>query len=325
MNKLTVAIPTYNRCNYLVECIESILEQITDEVDIVVSDNASTDETIEIMQKYRDYEFIHYCRNNRNLGMDGNFLNCINKSNGEFIHLMSDDDIMLPGTITAIINCINNTNPDFIHMNSCSFIGKYNGIENCSTPRFNMEENLVTKNKNLFLKMTGTYITYLSSLVLKKELVNQIFNPEQFLGTFFLQSHVALLTTEGDKTLVILNHNSVAARGGNTGGYNLYKIWVEEYKKLLLNTAVKVGYDKKCMNEIYVKSVKKDVKSFILSFRLNNTGFELNRKNILLKNTYMHPSIWLSVYPVAYLPVSLLKFLRCIKRQVMKLIFVILL
>lgn len=71
------------------------------------------------------------------------------------------------------------------------------------------------------------------------------------MGTYFLQSHIALLTTEGDKILTILMHNSIAARGGNTGGYNLYKIWIEEYKKLLLETAVKAGYDKK----IYEKNI----------------------------------------------------------------------
>lgn len=317
MKKLTIAIPTYNRCNYLQECLESILPQITNEVDIIVSDNASTDETQKVIKKYSEYEFIHYYRNDKNLGMDGNFLNCLNKAQGKYIHLMSDDDIMLPGTINAIIDCINKIGPDFIHLNTCSFEGNFSGIENCSNVRFSMSNNLVTKDKNLFLEKINVYITYLSSLVLKNELVRQINKPEQFLGTFFLQSHIALLTTEGDKTLAILEHNSVAARGGNTGGYNLYKIWVEEYKKLLLDTAVKAGYNRKCIERLYIKSIKAEIKGFILSFRIFNTGFDLKGKKILLRNTYMYPSVWLSVYPIAYLPVNILRLIRNTKRYFM--------
>lgn len=117
------------------------------------------------MEKYNVYKLIHYYRNEKNLGMDGNFLNCLFKANGEYIYLMSDDDIMLPGTIEQIIECINKTNPDFIHMNSCNFTGKFDGIENYSSARLNMTENLVTKDKKIFFDKVGIYITYLSSLI----------------------------------------------------------------------------------------------------------------------------------------------------------------
>jgi len=130
-----------------------------------------------------------------------------------------------------------------------------------------------------------------------------------------MQSHMALLITEGDKALVILNHNSIAARSGNTGGYNLYKIWTEEYKKLLLGTGVKAGYDKKCMEKLYIKSIIAEVKGFILDFRLVNTGFDLKGRNVLIKNTYMYPSVWLRVYPVSYLPISILRLLRNIRSK----------
>lgn len=318
MLKLTIAISTYNRCNYLQECLDSILMQITDGVDIFVTDNASTDDTKQIIHKYTKYPFIHYYRNDQNLGPDGNILNCLKKAQGEYIHLMSDDDIMLPGTIQAIIDCIDNTSPDFIHLNTCSFVGKFTGVQNCSYARFPKGHNFVTKDKNEFVKKVGIYITFLSSLVLKKKYVKQISKPEQFLGTFFLQSHIAFLTTEGDKTLVILNHNSIAGRGGNSGGYNLYKIWISEYKKLLLITAVKSGYDARLMKKLYVKSIKETVRSFIFCYRIFNTGFELNDRSSLLKNTYMYPTIWLSVYPIAYLPIGILKLVLSIKRNLFR-------
>ena len=48
---LTVAIPTYNRCHLLCQSLESALGQLEDGVEILVSDNASTDETPKVMKK----------------------------------------------------------------------------------------------------------------------------------------------------------------------------------------------------------------------------------------------------------------------------------
>lgn len=309
MIKLTIAISTYNRCDFLKECLNSILPQITDGVNIIVSDNASTDKTQEVMKEYSLKSYIRYYRKESNTGMDGNFLNCLSKADGQYIHLMSDDDILLPGTVKAIIECISRDNPDLIHLNSCGFTGIFKGIENCSNVRLDLDNNIITKDKNIFLNKIGIYLTYLSSLVLKNELVKQICNPEQFLGTFFLQSHVALSITKGDKTLAILYHNSVAARGGNTGGYNLFKIWVEEYKKLLFSTAIKSGYSKKTIQKLYTNSLKSEVKNFILNSRLQNTEFNLKNKSIIFKNTYMYPTTWIYLYPASYFPVHILRLM----------------
>lgn len=315
---LTIAISTYNRCIFLKECLNSILPQIRDDVNIIVSDNASTDNTQAMMAEYSSNPFITYYRKESNTGMDGNFLNCLNKADGKYIHLMSDDDIMLPGTVNAIIECIDQDNPDLIHLNSCGFNGIFSGVENCGNARFVLTHNFITKDKNIFLNKVGIYLTFLSSIVLKNELVKQILNIEQFLGTFFLQSHVALLTTKGDKSLAILNHNSIAARGGNTGGYNLYKIWVEEYKKLLLDTAVRSGYGKKVASDLYIHSIKSEIKGLILNFRILNAVFNLQNRRIIFRNTYMYPSVWIYIYPVSYLPIHILRLIlniRCFSLQ----------
>jgi len=51
---VSIIIPTYNRANYLEKAIESVLKQTYENIEIIVSDNASTDNTMEVMQKYKD-------------------------------------------------------------------------------------------------------------------------------------------------------------------------------------------------------------------------------------------------------------------------------
>lgn len=69
---LSIAIPTYNGAKYIREALDSIITQLDDvdeEVEIVISDNASTDQTPEIISEYqKKYPFIKYFRNDENLG-----------------------------------------------------------------------------------------------------------------------------------------------------------------------------------------------------------------------------------------------------------------
>ncbi len=313
--KLTIAIPTYNRVEYLIQCLESILSQITDEVEVIVSDNCSEDSTEEIIKK-QYFNQVKYYRHKQNVGMDLNFLNCLEKASGDYILIMSDDDIMIEGTVDKIIKVIDNDSPDFLMLNSSSFCGNYENPTNCSNCIFDLDSDFLTTDKDSFVEKVSIWITFLSALVFKKENVKNVKHPDQYAGTYFLQSHVALLSTKGaGKKLEVISKNCIAARNGNSGGYNLYKVWVRSYKKLLMDTAVRAGYSSDIMKKIFLKTICKNVRNFIIEFRINNSGFELNNPEILLKETWKYPSVWLGVYPWAFLPVGFLKFAVSLKKR----------
>ena len=93
--RLTIAIPTLNRANLLGRAIDSALGQTSSEIEIIVSDNASTDETSAVLKRYegrglrvfRQAKTIPASRN-------GEFL--INQAQGEFFLGLSDDDYLEP-------------------------------------------------------------------------------------------------------------------------------------------------------------------------------------------------------------------------------------
>ena len=118
---LTIAIPTYNRCDLLRQTIESVLNQRIDGIEVIVSDNASTDSTKAMMEKFCQESDIRYFCNSENLGMDRNFLNCLQKARGEYIHLLSDDDILLPGAVEKIMSLIEQEKPGYINLNSYTY------------------------------------------------------------------------------------------------------------------------------------------------------------------------------------------------------------
>lgn len=79
---LTIAIPTYNRLEKLKISLNKILDYTKghDEIEIFVSDNASTDGTKEYVKDVqKENSNLKYYRNIANLGLDGNFLNCFRR------------------------------------------------------------------------------------------------------------------------------------------------------------------------------------------------------------------------------------------------------
>ena len=93
MKKVSVAITAYNQANYIGQAVESILSQDYPNLEVVVSDNASTDDIGAAIEKFRSDSRFKYFRNEKNLGMIGNFHRALyDYSTGDYaLHLDGDD------------------------------------------------------------------------------------------------------------------------------------------------------------------------------------------------------------------------------------------
>lgn len=109
MTLLTIGIPTYNRA----ACLEKLLAKIAPacaklEVELLVSDNASPDQTAEVAARFPT---VRYIKNQQNLGFDGNILSLLDNAKGDFIWLMGDDDSFDVERLPEIVKLLND-NPD---------------------------------------------------------------------------------------------------------------------------------------------------------------------------------------------------------------------
>ena len=103
---VSVCIPTFNRCDFLKESIESVLTQTFEDYELLISDNASTDMTEELVRSYRDKR-IRYSRNLNNIGVRNNMNNCLALSRGKYITILPDDDVMMPENLTKKVHVLN--------------------------------------------------------------------------------------------------------------------------------------------------------------------------------------------------------------------------
>ena len=88
---VSICIPTYNRANYITKAIDSALGQTYKNIEVIVVDNASTDNTEEIVSRYTDPR-LKYVRNTENLGQFGNLNRCIELYSGDFLHILHSDE-----------------------------------------------------------------------------------------------------------------------------------------------------------------------------------------------------------------------------------------
>jgi len=105
--KVTIAIPTYNRATFLPESIESVLKQSYDNIEIIISNNDSIDNTEEIINNYPDNR-IRYFKQIKNIGMAPNWQFCLEQAKGDFFLLLSDDDVLERDAIKWMVEQLNN-------------------------------------------------------------------------------------------------------------------------------------------------------------------------------------------------------------------------
>jgi len=110
MPKVSVCIPTYNTARYLPEAIESVLAQEFGDYELVICDNASTDETPELCKKYDDPR-IRYVRYEQLVNQGGNWNRCLHLARGEYVALLHSDDKYLPGFLEQRVKALDE-NPE---------------------------------------------------------------------------------------------------------------------------------------------------------------------------------------------------------------------
>ena len=91
--EISICIPVYNAEKYIEETIKSVLNQSFSNFELIIIDNHSTDDTVNIVKEFKD-ERIKLFQNNKNLGMVRNWNECLNKVQGKYIQFVCSDDVL---------------------------------------------------------------------------------------------------------------------------------------------------------------------------------------------------------------------------------------
>lgn len=102
---VSVLIPVFNREHHIAECIQSALDQNYNNYEIVIVDNASSDQTAYICREIASKNSkIRFFENNKNLGPVGNWQRCVREARGEVAKILFSDDLLLPDCLSVMVN-----------------------------------------------------------------------------------------------------------------------------------------------------------------------------------------------------------------------------
>jgi glycosyltransferase involved in cell wall biosynthesis len=113
--RVTITIPTYNRAHLLSGVIDSVLIQSFRDFELFVSDNASSDETPEVVASFQDSR-IHYLRNETNMGPLPNLSRGFRLGSAPYVTVLQDDDLMLSDNLKRKVQVLDdNIEVDWVH------------------------------------------------------------------------------------------------------------------------------------------------------------------------------------------------------------------
>lgn len=115
MTRLSICIATFKRGDYIGETLASIVPQLTDAVEVVILDGASPDDTAAVVARYAEGRGnVRYIRAETNSGVDADFDLAVEHARGEHCWLFTDDDVLLPGAVRAVLDELADGDPDVL-------------------------------------------------------------------------------------------------------------------------------------------------------------------------------------------------------------------
>jgi glycosyltransferase involved in cell wall biosynthesis len=131
--RVSIGLPVFNGEKYLTEALDSILAQTFEDFELVVSDNASTDATREIINAYASKDRrIRLHHNERNIGAAANYNRVYQLSNGRYFKWIAHDDLSAPEFLERCVEILNTFSdvvlcyPKTIIIDDCGrTVGKY--------------------------------------------------------------------------------------------------------------------------------------------------------------------------------------------------------
>jgi glycosyltransferase involved in cell wall biosynthesis len=220
---LTIAIPTYNRWGCLKQLLEILAPQLAGEsrVELIVSDNASPDDTPDVVASFREKGLaLIYNRNEKNLGADANIVHCFEMARGEYVWIFGDDDLIAPGTINRVLHALSSQRYDIVCIRAYFYLGNYVQHKNY-TPVPDLD--LTTAEE--FARHVHVMLTFISGIIVNKEYISSMSHPpfKSLLKTNLIQLGPYYTALNHLRRGLLIRDPLIAATGNSHVGYALYR------------------------------------------------------------------------------------------------------
>jgi len=202
-----------------------------DRLEFVICDNASTDDTPQVANQFVSQHGAHaqYRRRTTNIGGDNVYL-CTETATGDFVLILSDDDVLLAGALTRLFDVLDHDGKlDAVALNVRSF--KISPHEN-GPLAFKAWSGIQQRSRDELFTELSTMLTFLSILVYRRTLVAET-DYAFARDTNLIQSYAYIDVVNLGSRFATLAEPALAYRVANQGSYDYAKVFVDGYLDLL--------------------------------------------------------------------------------------------
>ena len=298
---LSIAIPTFNRAAILDLCLSRLIPQLVpfaDKIELIISDNFSTDNTQQVITKYKNknlgIKLITHLQS-ENTGYFGNFKTCKELSNGEYFWLLSDNEHLNYDSVEILIELMENKS-------ECGafFLDSFDN-KNCTNDKILIKAQFADDFFNSEYAYTTTLI---SSVIFRNKNLNDELLFKRFKGNLFL-GFILFCSSLSESDLICSVRYSFFNSVPTNVTFDIFKAWAIDIiqcvdymvENKLLDTNTK---------EVFMSGfISTNVFGHVVLFRKGKSigfiNYSLNELRVLLDDTYALNETYLKkVHPILF-------------------------
>ncbi len=232
MIRLSICIATLNRVAFIGATLESFLGQMTDEVELVIVDGASTDGTdVVIRSLFEDRPNCFFLRLDKKGGVDQDYNRAALEAKGDYCWLMTDDDLLVPDAIATVLAKLRD-DPDLLIVNADVNNADFSVVltpRKCPVPS---DRDLAPNQQSELMAAAGELTSFIGSVIIRRS-VWLARDRESYFGTEF--AHVGVIFQRPfERHVRIIARPLVRIRYGNALWTDRgFDIWMFKWPKLI--------------------------------------------------------------------------------------------
>ena len=229
---LSICIATRNRAGFIGETLESIIAQATDDVEIVVVDGASTDNTAEVMRVYQKrFPRLNYLRLAQNGGVDRDYSRAAELARGEYCWFMTDDDLLKPNAIRRVLNQIPR-GYDLIVVNAENRTANQSRVILDRRLKLDADRVYSPGDMEALFKDTVYLMTYIGCIIIRRCIWNAR-DKVAYFGTWFVHIGVIFQARLGADALVLAEPLISGRLGNISWNDKSFEIWMFRWPQIV--------------------------------------------------------------------------------------------
>lgn len=309
--RLSICIPTYNRSEYLRQCLAAVLPQAEEcRVPVIVSDNGSIDGTSDVIEYFsKKFDCLKCLRQEFNLGHDLNHKAILNATSSTYAWLLGDDDVIESEAISTLLSFLGGgKHYDLILLNAYL-------TDNELRPegfQFNLKEDLLINNCNDLLGKYSDKLTF-GMMVVDVDKFNNA-KSDRFIGTGHFYGGVVydyladVYRNTGQNNIFVYSTPLVKLRQG-------IRAWTLNICDINLRC---VPLFFMALDPLYAVNANKALNSVTRSFRQLHTALQarrygwLDRRYLTTLTVFYHGWSWSALWLISRLPKQASTSLCCI-------------